>query len=286
MQVAYLQQQPPRRLKAGEGRVAEGVLAYSLTGSGGAVETRLFEIEAQGRLASSGGGGERHYFVLQGAGLVAPASGQPTQELKSGALLSLAEDEGFSISNPGDHPLILLYIAPVAAPALPPATPAGRPAAARPGRPPAPDVDAGSGEQPTYRLVFSAQGGRNGGNGSHALYRPAPDGRLEKPQLAAEEYSDATSQADAEYYTLLDALDALAELVYATGGDPADSRVDLVTDSKLILNQLRDGSEPKTPRLTELRDQALDNLANFAAFNITLQTRDNLIKVLGSGTEE
>lgn len=116
MQVMYLSQQQARKLKAGEGRVAEGVSIHSLPdGIGTGVEMRLFAIDPDGVLASSQGEGERHFFILSGVGEVSAARSEVTQPLNRGALLSLNADEGFSIRNTGANVLQLLYIRPTEA---------------------------------------------------------------------------------------------------------------------------------------------------------------------------
>ena len=136
MQVMYLNQQQARRLKAGEGRVADGVSVYSLPEAGLGVETRLFELAPDGVLASSIGEGERHFFVLSGVGEVSAARSETTQPLGRGALLSLNPDEGFRIRNTGANVLQLLFIRPTgtaqAEPVAPAAVelPATKPAAA------------------------------------------------------------------------------------------------------------------------------------------------------------
>lgn len=122
MQVMYLSQQQARKLKAGEGRVAEGVSIHSLPdGIGTGVEMRLFALDPEGVLASSQGEGERHFFVLSGVGEVSAARSEVTQPLNRGALLSLNADEGFSIRNTGASLLQLLYIRPTGAAANEPA---------------------------------------------------------------------------------------------------------------------------------------------------------------------
>ncbi len=135
MQVMYLNQQQARRLKAGEGRVAEGVSVYSLPdGAGLGVETRLFELAPDGVLASSQGEGERHFFVLSGVGEVSAARSEVTQPLGRGALLSLNPDEGFRIRNTGSNVLQLLFIRPTGASSD---EPADAPAATEPAPKPA-----------------------------------------------------------------------------------------------------------------------------------------------------
>ncbi len=165
MQVMYLNQQQARRLKAGDGRVAEGVSVYSLPEAGLGVETRLFELAPEGVLASSVGEGERHFFVLSGVGEVSAVRSETTQPLGRGALLSLNPDEGFRIRNTGANVLQLLFIRPTGAtqaelasapttaelPVTMPATELQTPAAARPqpDAPPAKAARASNRPQPT-----------------------------------------------------------------------------------------------------------------------------------------
>ncbi len=160
----YLNQQQARRLKAGDGRVAEGVSVYSLPEGGLGVETRLFELAPDGVLASSMGEGERHFFVLSGAGEVSAARSETTQPLGRGALLSLNSDEGFRIRNTGTNVLQLLFIRPTgvaqdesAAPPIAAELPATKPAVAealasarrQPDAPPANAARSGNRQQPT-----------------------------------------------------------------------------------------------------------------------------------------
>ncbi len=308
MQVIYLQQQQARRLKAGDGRVAEGVSVHSLPdGTGLGVETRLFELAPDGVLASNQGEGERHFFVLSGVGEVSAARSEVTQPLNRGALLSLNPDEGFRIRNTGTNPLQLLFIRPtgvalgealakpVEEPAAKPA-PAASPASVARGSKPQPTqvreqpasynppvdltaaagntalsvADDGSDESRHFRVVFEGGMDEQGkGLGSYRLYPPPVAGSPRPAPIGDSVEFEEMSAAQAAYQTLIHALEDLAARLQEEDQLLADWQVDISGNNRTVIRQLQGETAPKSPKAQELLDEATAILDQFGGYTLS-----------------
>ncbi len=307
MQVVYLQQQSARRLKAGEGRIAEGVSVHSMPdGAGAGVETRLFELAPDGVLASSQGEGERHFFVVSGVGEVSAARSETSQPLNGGALLSLNPDEGFRIRNTGSKPLLLLYIRPTAtpssgevaaeasraaAPTPPPPLPAPPVARPQPDAPPAspprgskrtaaappvetamPMRDDGAEGSRRFRLVFEGGADEAGkGFGNYRLYPPTIAGAAKPKPISEKLDFEEMSAGQASYMTLIHALEDLAARLQEEEQAPSDWQVDISGNQRVVIRQLQGEAKPKTQTAADLLEEATTILNQFGGYTLSFE---------------
>ncbi|MGD8473759.1 MAG: ribonuclease HI family protein [Anaerolineae bacterium] len=133
--------------------------------------------------------------------------------------------------------------------------------------------------QPDIVLVFDggSRGNPGWGYGSYAIQR-ASDGaqRLERLDLG-----DGYTNNEAEYDTLVAALQDLIRRLEATGSDPGEFTLEVRGDSALVLNQLGGTWKAKEPRMRQRRDQCWRLLRRFGAVTLTAQPREESVRVLG-----
>jgi ribonuclease HI len=134
-------------------------------------------------------------------------------------------------------------------------------------------------EQPEIVLVFDggSRGNPGWGYGSYVIQR-ASDGaqRLERLDLG-----DGYTNNEAEYDTLIAALQDLIQRLEATGHDPGEFALEVRGDSALVLNQLEGTWKAKEPRMRQRRDQCWRLLRRFGAVTLTAQPREESVRVLG-----
>ena len=132
---------------------------------------------------------------------------------------------------------------------------------------------------PDYVLVFD--GGSRGnpglGYGSYAITR-VHDGaqRLERLKLGPNYTSN-----EAEYDTLIAALQDLVQRIEEGGRRPAEFALEVRGDSALVINQLQGTWKAKEPRMRERRDQCFRLLRSFGAVELKAQPREESVRVLG-----
>lgn len=132
---------------------------------------------------------------------------------------------------------------------------------------------------PDIILVFDggSRGNPGWGYGSYAIQRVS-DGvqRVERLDLG-----DGYTNNEAEYDTLIAALQDLIHRLEAAGRDPAEFAVEVRGDSSLVLNQLEGTWKAKEPRMRHRRDQCRRLLGRFGAVKLTAQPREESVRVLG-----
>jgi ribonuclease HI len=137
----------------------------------------------------------------------------------------------------------------------------------------------GRSAQPDIVLVFDggSRGNPGWGYGSYAIQR-ASDGaqRLERLDLG-----DGYTNNEAEYDTLIAALQDLIRRLEATGRDPGEFALEVRGDSALVLNQVEGRWKAKEPRMRQRRDQCWGLLRRFGAVTLTAQPREESVRVLG-----
>ena len=89
------------------------------------------------------------------------------------------------------------------------------------------------------------------------------------------------TQNEAEYETLIAGLQALIERIEAAGRSPAVFSVEVRGDSVLIIHQVQGDWKTKDERMRLLRNRVRELLARFEGYRLTLQARDELVRVLG-----
>ena len=126
-----------------------------------------------------------------------------------------------------------------------------------------------------YLLVFDggSKGNPGAGYGSYALFeggRPGTVRRLDFP--------DVTTNNEAEYLTLLAALD---ELLKQLGPRAAASTLEVRGDSALVLQQVQGHWKVKEERLRPLRDNVRARLRRLGKWRVVQQPREDSVRVLG-----
>jgi ribonuclease HI len=132
---------------------------------------------------------------------------------------------------------------------------------------------------PDIILVFDggSRGNPGWGYGSYAIQRVS-DGaqRLERLDLGG-----GYTNNEAEYDTLITALQDLIHRLEVSGRDPGEFALEVRGDSALVLNQLEGTWKAKEPRMRQRRDQCRPLLGRFGAVKLIAQPREESVRVLG-----
>jgi len=147
-------------------------------------------------------------------------------------------------------------------------------------RKPALAFDAGQLEgQPDYVLVFDggSLGNPGPGYGSYASIR-ASDG---KERLVRLDFGGEMTNNEAEYQTLIAALDGLVDRIQAAGRGPGEFTVEARGDSALVLRQVEGTWKTKDERMRALRNRVRELLAHFKGHRLVLHGREESVRSLG-----
>ncbi|HUW96666.1 MAG TPA: ribonuclease HI family protein [Anaerolineae bacterium] len=130
-----------------------------------------------------------------------------------------------------------------------------------------------------YTIIFDggSRGNPGQGYGSYALRRNS-DGKLRKRRLR---FGDQVTSNQAEYQTLVAALEDLIGTIQKAGRSPRDFSVEIRGDSKLIMHQLDGTWKTKSLNLMPLRDRVEELMAHLGSAELTWQRRDESVKILG-----
>ncbi len=140
------------------------------------------------------------------------------------------------------------------------------------------DVSAEFEGAPDYVVVFDggSEGNPGFGYGSYAVI--TRDGRQRVRRL---DFGDDMTNNEAEYDTLIAALEDVSERVEAAGKRPADFTVEVRGDSSLVLRQVRGEWKAKDERMRRRRDIVRSLLSRFGGYRLVEQPRAETVKVLG-----
>lgn len=134
-------------------------------------------------------------------------------------------------------------------------------------------------QAPDYVLIFDggSRGNPGRGYGSYAITR-VRDGaqRLERLELGDEYTSN-----EAEYDTLIAALQDLIGRIEEAGRHPQEFALEIRGDSALVINQVRGTWKANEPRMKERRDRCLRLLRRFGTIALKAQPREESVRVLG-----
>jgi ribonuclease HI len=127
-------------------------------------------------------------------------------------------------------------------------------------------------------VVFDggSRGNPGQGYGSYLVQSP---GR--KPVIKRVEFGDNYTNNQAEYDTLIAALQYIIERLTATGRTPHQVALDIKTDSDLVVNQLQGSYKVKDAGLKHRYAQTNELLEQFGAWLITWHPRDESVRLLG-----
>jgi ribonuclease HI len=106
----------------------------------------------------------------------------------------------------------------------------------------------------------------------------ARDGRQRVRRL---DFGDDVTSNEAEYDTLIAALEDVSERVEAAGKRPADFTIEVRGDSRLVLRQVRGEWKAKDERMRQQRDIVRSLLSCFGGYRLVEQPRDESVKILG-----
>jgi len=139
--------------------------------------------------------------------------------------------------------------------------------------------------EPDYVLIFDggSKGNPGAGYGSYALAR-RDTGHRARPaydQPKRLEFGDEMTNNEAEYDTLIAALENLLQELAARGENPAQRTLEVRGDSRLVLQQLQGLWKAKDDRMRERRDRALRLLRRFGDFRLKEVPRSENVAVLG-----
>ncbi|MBN1661186.1 MAG: reverse transcriptase-like protein [Anaerolineae bacterium] len=141
----------------------------------------------------------------------------------------------------------------------------------RSGRPPA--------QPPDYLITFDggSKGNPGWGYGSYHIQRVV-DGaeRLERV-----EFGDGYTSNEAEYDTLIEALEDLIGRIEEAGRRPAQFRIEVRGDSALVINQIQGQWQARDERMAARRDSARALLDRFAAAELKAHPREQSVRILG-----
>jgi ribonuclease HI len=131
---------------------------------------------------------------------------------------------------------------------------------------------------PDYVIVFDggSEGNPGFGYGSYAV--STPGGRQRIRRL---DFGDGMTNNEAEYDTLIAALEDVSERVEADGKRPADFALEIRGDSTLVIRQVLGEWKAKDGRMRRRRDRVRSLLSRFGGYRLLQQPREESVKVLG-----
>lgn len=136
------------------------------------------------------------------------------------------------------------------------------------------------GQAPEQPIGIVFDGGSRGnpgqGYGSYALRWPG-----EQQQVVRLRFGNQATNNEAEYDTLLTALEAILKRLRDAGADPKTARLDIRGDSLLVINQVQGIWQCKEARLQSRCQKARTLLQQFGEWRLQHHDRANSVEVLG-----
>jgi len=142
----------------------------------------------------------------------------------------------------------------------------------------------------TITLVFDggSRGNPGEGYGSYLLdfgggnsLRSGRSSRLAPSQVVRLRLGDRMTNNEAEYDTLIAALEALLAELQRAGEKPQSFALEVRGDSQLVMRQLAGEWRTHEPRLAQRRDKARRLLSRFARYQLVHQPRAASLALLG-----
>lgn len=128
-----------------------------------------------------------------------------------------------------------------------------------------------------YVIVFDGGSEGNPGRG-YGSYAIVAHGRRELKRLT---FGDDMTNNEAEYATLLQALDDALGRIERASRLPEEFTIEVRGDSALVLNQVSGEWQAKDERMRLMRNSARRSLRRFKANRLTRQPREETVKWLG-----
>lgn len=130
-------------------------------------------------------------------------------------------------------------------------------------------------------LAITFDGGSRGnpgqGYGSFAIKSP----KQPQPHIERRTYPGIVTNNQAEYRTLIAALEYILDVITRTQREPGQFTLEITGDSALVINQVQGLWKVKQPELRPLADRCCDLLARFGGYCLTWQARANSVALLG-----
>jgi ribonuclease HI len=136
------------------------------------------------------------------------------------------------------------------------------------------------GQAPEQPVVIIFDGGSKGnagqGYGSYALRWPGA-----QQQIVKLRFGNQITNNEAEYDTLIAALEAVLKRLQDNGAAPTTAKLDIRGDSLLVINQVLGKWQCKEERLQVRCERVRKLLQNLGAWRLTHHDRANSVEVLG-----
>lgn len=136
------------------------------------------------------------------------------------------------------------------------------------------------GQAPEQPIVIIFDGGSKGnpgyGYGSYALRWPG-----QPQQIVQLQFGDNVTNNEAEYDTLIGALEAVYKRLRETGVDLLTAKLDIRGDSQLVVSQVHGEWKCTEDRLRTRRNRVRTLLREFGAWELTHHPRENSVRILG-----
>lgn len=129
-----------------------------------------------------------------------------------------------------------------------------------------------------YTIVFDGGSKGNPGWGYGSYEISARTGAAKQKRL---EFGDQVTNNEAEYLTLIGALEDLAAMVTRHNRQPADFSVRVRGDSQLVIQQVQGLWKVKHPKMRPLHERARTLLASFGHTDLAWHARANSVRTLG-----
>ncbi|MCS7283669.1 MAG: ribonuclease HI family protein [Anaerolineae bacterium] len=133
-------------------------------------------------------------------------------------------------------------------------------------------------KRPVIRLLFDGGSRGNPGPGYGTYRVDLPEGNFFYDSL---EFGRRMTNNEAEYQTLLTALDTLIPLLRNTGKDPRNYKLEVMGDSALVLSQVSGAWKARKERMRHLRDQVRERLSQFGEYELIRVPRSLSVRYLG-----
>jgi len=123
------------------------------------------------------------------------------------------------------------------------------------------------------RVVLYFDGGARGnpGPGYGSFRLEFSNGAVDQQRI---EFGEQLTNNQAEYRTLIAALETLIERLEQQGTSPGTVAVDVHTDSELVVEQLRGSYKVRNPILRTLHERVRQLLGRFATWEVHWQPRE------------
>ena len=129
-----------------------------------------------------------------------------------------------------------------------------------------------------YTIVFDGGAKGNPGHGYGSYEIGTRNGRRKQQRL---DFGDQITNNEAEYLTLIAALEGLAAMIVRHDRQPADFSVSIRGDSQLVVQQLLGHWKVNGPNIRPLHERARLLLDRFGRTDLAWHPRANSVRTLG-----